>query len=371
MDRDLFESVPNFSEGSRPDVIAEIAGAAARAHVLDVDADADHNRLVVSLAGRRSDLLDALVASVETAVDRIDLREHRGVHPRVGAADVVPIVPLGGTSLAAARELAQEVGEQIWTRTRVPIYFYGYGERSRLADIRAGRVAPALGDASPHPTAGAVCVGARLPLVAFNVLLPDVGASAARALARSLRESGGGLRGVQALVFELPGGRVQLSMNLFRLDETPLAAVISELERRGVGLGPQQVIGLCPAAVASSAAAGRLLEARLAGAAARRGAEVSAAQGDDEHIRLAGRLEQTADELARAGIAQDEILRAAEQAAALVPVLNAAGALSHELETMLRIAARDLRAALVPETLVAQTVRVRALDRRLETAGLD
>ncbi|HYT12410.1 MAG TPA: hypothetical protein VEL12_06455 [Candidatus Nitrosopolaris sp.] len=366
MDRDLFESVPNFSEGSRPDVIAELAGAAAGAYVLDVDADADHNRVVISIAGRRRELLDALVATVETSVERIDIREHRGVHPRVGAADVVPIVPLGGASLVAAREVAQEVGERTWSRMRVPVYFYGYGEPHTLADIRAGRVAPALGEQSSHPTAGAICVGARLPLVAFNVMLPDLDASGARALARSLRESAGGLRGVQALVFVLPGGRIQLSMNLFRLDETSPAAVISELERRGVALGAQQVIGLCPAAVAVSAAAGRLLEARLAAAAARRGAELCAVQGDDEHIRLAGRLEQTADSIGRAGVEHDGMLSGAEQSAALVPVLKAAGVLSDELESMLGIAARGLRMALRPENLARFTARIQALDRRLD-----
>src|SRR6266852_1000503 len=121
MDRDLFESVPNFSEGSRPDVIAELAGAATGAYVLDIDADADHNRVVISIAGRRRELLDALVATVETSVERIDIREHRGVHPRVGAADVVPIVPLGGASLASAHELARELGERIWAELHVPV----------------------------------------------------------------------------------------------------------------------------------------------------------------------------------------------------------------------------------------------------------
>src|SRR5437899_2814930 len=318
MDRDLFESVPNFSEGSRPDVIAELAGGASRAHVLDVDADPDHNRVVISIAGRRHDLVDALVASVEMAVERIDLREHRGVHPRVGVADVVPIVPLGGTSLRAAREIAQVVGNLIWARIHVPVYFYGYGESNTLADIRAGRVAPAVGDHTHHPTAGAICVGARLPLVAFNVLLPDVDASEARALARSLRESSGGLRGVQALVFELPGGRTQLSMNLFRLGETPPAAVIADLVRRGVALGTQQIIGLCPAAVATSAAGERLLEARLAAAAARRGAELCAAQRDDVHLRLAGRLEQKADAISQPAFEHETMMSTSEKVVPLV-----------------------------------------------------
>jgi hypothetical protein len=176
---------------------------------------------------------------------------------------------------------------------------------------------------------------------------------------------------VQALAFELPGGRNQLSMNLFRLRDTTPAAVISELERRGVALGEQQIIGLCPAALATSAAAGRLLEARLAAAAARRGAELCAAQGDGEHIRLAGRLEQNADAMSRVGVEPEQILSTAEQAAALVLVLKAAGVLGEELDTMLRIAARGLRIALGPDVLAAFTPRIRALDRRLDSAGRD
>jgi len=186
-----------------------------------------------------------------------------------------------------------------------------------------------------------------------------------------LRESSGGLRGVQALVFELPGDRIQLSMNLFRLGETPPAGVITELVQRGVALGTQQIIGLCPAAVATSAAAGRLLEARLAAAAARRGAELCAAQRDDEHLRLAGRLEQTADAISRTAIEPEQMLSTAEQAAALVGVLKAARVLTDELEAMLRIAAQGLRIAMGPEIQAAFTTRIRALDRRLDLAGRD
>ena len=147
--------------------------------------------------------------------------------------------------------------------------------------MRAGRGHLVSGGPDLHPTAGAVCVGARQKLVAFNVILPGVDMSAARSLARSLRESRAGLRGVQALVFELPGGHVQLSMNLFRLEETSLAAVVAELERRGVVVGSQQVVGLCPAAVANPAAAGRLLEARLAASAARAGSLLCRERGGD------------------------------------------------------------------------------------------
>src|SRR5258708_23896666 len=246
----LFESVPNFSEGRRAEVIAEIAGAAAHAHVLDVDADVDHNRVVVSLAGEGPQIVDALVASVRVAAQRIHLREHSGVHPRVGAADVIPIVPLGEAPLDAARDLARDLGERIWKELRIPVFFYGYGEKDTLADIRAGRVRPTLGGPELHPSAGAVCVGARRLLLAFNILLPGLGLTAARALARSVRESAGGMRGVQALLFELPRGvltsdeRIQLSLNLFRLDETAPSTLIDQLARPCVGVGRPAVIGL-------------------------------------------------------------------------------------------------------------------------------
>jgi glutamate formiminotransferase len=359
----LFESVPNFSEGRRRDVIAAIAAAAGRSHVLDVDHDADHHRVVISMAAQRGRLLEAVLAAVGAAVERIDVRTHSGVHPRVGAADVVPIVPLGQSTLEEARELVREAGERIWSELKVPVYFYG--EHRRLADIRAGRVPPDLGGPELHPTAGAVSVGARLSLVAFNVLLPETDAVTARALARSLRESRAGMRGVQALVFELPGGRVQLSMNLFRVDETPPAAVVAELVRRGITVGEQQVVGLCPAAAASEVASGRLLEGRLAGAAARAGALRCREAGDEERGALAARLEREADGLAALGVAQEEVLAGAERAAALAPVLRAAKVLDSELEAMLGAAARGLRVAVSPSTQAAHPARIAALEARL------
>jgi glutamate formiminotransferase len=363
----LFESVPNFSEGQRPDVIAAIAAAAgsARSHVLDVDPDPDHHRVVISMAALRRGLLEGVMAAVGTAVDRIDVRTHTGVHPRVGAADVVPFVPLGQGTLDGARELAHEAAERIWSELKVPVYLYGYGENRSLADIRAGRARPDLGGPDLHPTAGAVCVGARLTLVAFNVLLPGLDAAAARALARSLRESRSGMRGVQALVFELPGGRIQLSMNLFRVDETPPAAIVAELIRRGVTVGEQQLVGLCPAIAAVDVAAGRLLEGRMAGVAARVGALRCREKGGDEHVALALKLEQEAAGLAALGVGQEELLAGAERAAALVPVLRAAGVFDAELEAMLGAAARGLRAAISPATVTAYPARIGALEARL------
>jgi glutamate formiminotransferase len=359
----LFESVPNFSEGRRPEVIAAIAGAPSRTHVLDVDPDYDHHRVVISMAAQRSTLLDGVMAAVGAAIEHIDMRSHAGVHPRVGAADVVPFVPLGQSTLADARELAREAGERIWSELKVPVYFYG--ENRSLADIRAGRAELDLGGPSLHPTAGAVSVGARLTLVAFNVLLPDMDLASARELARSLRESQAGMRGVHALVFQLSGGRVQLSMNLFRVDQTPPAAVVAELVRRGVKVGEQQLVGLSPAIAANEVAAGRLLEGRLAAAAARTGAVKCRSVGDEEHLALAVRLEREAEGLAALGVDQQDLLAGAERAAALVPVLRVAKVLDRELEAMLSAAAHGLRAAISPGTQAAYAARVTALDARL------
>jgi glutamate formiminotransferase len=360
----LFESVPNFSEGRDPVVVDAITrGAASRAHLLDVDADSDHNRTVVSLAGFHPHLIQALMASVHVAVELIDVRSHRGVHPRVGAADVVPIVPLDSTPLSTCAELVWELGERIWSELHVPVYFYGRGQS--LADIRGGRGRLDIGGPDLHPTAGAICVGARPKLVAFNVILSGIEAGAARALARSIRESGGGMRGVHALVFELSGGRVQLSMNLFRLEETTPAMVVDELERRGVSIVLQQVVGLCPAAVSNPAAAGRLLEARLAAAAARAGGARCRERGDDEHVALGRRLQSEAEGLSELGVDQEALLGGAERAAALVPVLKVAGVLDGELKAMLGVAAAGLLSAVGAETRLAYAARVAALDRRL------
>lgn len=361
----LFESVPNFSEGRRAGVIEAIAAAGGGAHVLDVDSDPDHNRTVVSLAGYRQPLVDGLVAAVAEAARRIDLREHSGVHPRVGAADVVPIVPLGDTTLEECHAVAREVGARIWSELHLPVFFYGHGESRRLADVRAGRATPDLGGQKLDPAAGAVCVGARPPLIAFNVILYSTDMVAARSLAKSLREVSGGLRGVQSLAFALPGERFQLSMNLFRAEETGPAAVLAELERRGVSFGAPEVVGLCPAGAATPAADGRLLEGRLACAAARAAGAACRAMGDEEHERLAARLEREAGALAALAAGQDELLSGAERAAALVPVMRAAGLAEPELESMLGVAARGMRAALRDATEALYRARVEALDARL------
>ncbi len=362
---ELFESVPNFSEGRDRDAIDAIAAAAVAAHVLDVHPDPDHHRTVVSLAGVRERLEDALLGAIAAAAERIDLRTHTGVHPRVGAADVVPVVPLGGTLLERCHELALRLGERVWRELTIPVYFYGYGANRTLADIRHGRAKPDLGGPHMHPSAGAVCIGARPPLVAFNVLLGGVSVAEARDLARSLRESKSGMRGVQALVFEIPGERLQLSMNLFRVDETPPAAVLDTLRRRGLNVLEQELVGLCPAVAANEAADGRLLEGRLGAAVAREGARRARGRRDEERDALAARLDKEADGLAAMAAGQSELLAGAERCAALPPVLNAAGLLDGELETLSLVAARGLRLAIRPDTAAAYHVRIAALDRRL------
>lgn len=361
----LFESVPNFSEGRRREVIDAIAASTAPAHLLDVCSDADHNRAVISLVGLKTRLVTGLVNAVGEARDRIDLSSHSGVHPRVGAADVVPIVPLHFASLADAHEVARELGERIWTELSLPVYFYGHSEPHTLADIRAGRAQLDFGGPSLHPTAGAVCVGARAALVAFNVVLSGVDVAAARVLAHSLRESGGGLKGVQALAFALGDGRVQLSMNLFRIDAARPDDVMMELERRGFVVEFQELVGLCPAVAANGAASGRVLEGRLASAAARVAADRCRARGGEELTALAGRLDREARELAALEVSQDAILVGAERAAALIHVLRAAQVADPEVESMLDVAARGLRAAISPATVAAYPARTDALDARL------
>ncbi|HUE67499.1 MAG TPA: hypothetical protein VMP38_04900 [Candidatus Acidoferrum sp.] len=361
---DLFESVPNFSEGRRADVIDAISGAASKAFVLDTDPDPDHHRVVVSVSGAGQRLVDGLMGAIAAAVERIDIGTHRGVHPRVGAADVVPIVPLGETSLERCRELAHELGERVWSELHVPVYWYGHGEHKTLADIRAGRAQLDLGH-ELHPTAGAACIGARRGLVAFNVILYGVDLVAARGLARSIRETGAGLRGVQALAFELPGERIQLSMNLFRVDETTPSAVVAELERRGVAVGAQQIVGLCPAVAANPAADSKLLEGRLAAVSAEAGAVRCEERGGEEMTALGSRLRREARELAQLRADQDEFLSGAERAAALIQVLRAARADDPEVDGILGVAAAGLRRAISPATESLYRARIDALDARL------
>ena len=286
------ESVPNVSEGRDAAAIAAIGGAflAAGARVLDVHADADHHRSVFTLvAPDDATLVEALVAGIAETRARVDLREHDGVHPRVGAADVVPLVPLRAGDLPRAERAARELARRLGGELRLPVFLYGtVGEGRRPAFFRrggpaelqrrvdAGELVPAAGPARLDPGAGAVLVGARSPLVAFNVDLATGDVEVARAVAAAVRESGSGLPGVQALGLLLPrSGRVQVSMNVIDVEAAPLhevvARVVEEAAARGVRTAGAELVGLLPAGVVARAAAhavllplldgGRVLEA--------------------------------------------------------------------------------------------------------------
>ena len=299
------------------------------------------------------------------------MRSHAGVHPRVGAADVVPIVPLDGTALARCIEVARQLGENVWSELSVPVYFYGAAamrpEARRLATIRGGALEPDLGGPVLHPSAGAVCIGARSVLVAYNVLLPGATLEVGDALARALRESSGGLPGVQGLAFELRTGMVQLSMNLVDVSQSPPAIVMDAVRRmaaeEGVEVGDEEVVGLCPAAVATPAADGRLLEGRLAAAGARAGAVACRKRGGREMELVSGRLEAEAQELSQLASGAENLLQGAERAMAAARVMRATSVHEPEAERMLRAAARGFRAG-VPDTGFPGA-RIAALDRWL------
>ena len=361
----LWESVPNFSEGRDRRTIDELAGEDA----LDQHADALHHRCVVTLADDDPErLLDGLLRRVAVAVERIDLRTHEGLHPRLGAADVLPIVPLGAAAMTAAEDLARELAEEIWRRHRVPVYFYGSlaGGR-RLAELRRARAAVPfdVGDRL-HPTAGACCVGARRPLVALNLAFPLARARVSAALP-AMRA----LPGVQALTFPTRGGLVQLSMNLTRPDEAGVARVVVEAERL-LGLrSVPELVGLCPAAAAGPGCDGRLLEGRLGATGAREGgarlrAIAGAADQAEELRRLGEHMAAREQPLAETRADPEAMLRAAEEAVALLRLLGAVpDAGDSRTLALLGVAARGLRLAVDDPRGGHLADRVRLLDHWL------
>ena len=273
------ESVPNVSEGRDADAIAAVGEAfASRARLLDVHSDADHNRSVFTLVGAGGDeaLVDSLVAGIAKAAEVVDLRTHEGAHPRVGAADVVPIVPIRPEDMERACRLALSLGHRVGAELELPVFLYGeVGDGRRPSFFRrggpdglqsrvdAGELTPDFGPTRLDPRAGAVLVGARKPLIAFNVVLATDDAGVARAVAAAVRESGGGLPGVQALGLQLASsGRAQVSMNLIDLEQAALHEVIevvaSEAARRGVEMESAELVGLLPATAVLKAAAGPL-----------------------------------------------------------------------------------------------------------------
>jgi glutamate formiminotransferase len=261
----LLESVPNVSEGRDRDVVADIGRALGRhGRVLDVHSDADHHRSVFTLVAEDSSIVEALLAGIARAAETIDLRSHDGIHPRVGAADVVPIVPLRSGEMSLAKEAALELGRRVGGELGLPVFLYGEsGEGRRPAFFRRGGpaelqrrietegLAPAFGPPRLDPRAGAVLIGARPTLVALNLELSSGALADAQAIAAAVRASGGGMPGVQALGLELPGsGRIQVSINVIDLDAAPLVDVVErvreEASRRDVTVGPGELVGLLP-----------------------------------------------------------------------------------------------------------------------------
>ena len=270
----LLESVPNFSEGRDAATIDAVGSAlGAHARLLDVHADPDHNRSVFTLVGTETELAEGLVAGIAVAAERIDLRVHEGAHPRIGAADVVPIVPLRPEDLDRARTVARAVGARVGAELGLPVFAYAPPERGPAfyrrggpvelqRRVDAGELAPDFGPSRLHETAGAVIVGARAPLIAFNVnLRGDV--AVARAIAAVVREKGGGFPGVRALGLDLPrAGFVQVSMNVEDWEASALHEIVARVEAeahaRGAEVVGSELVGLMPAG-AAAAAAGAML----------------------------------------------------------------------------------------------------------------
>jgi len=266
----IIECVPNFSEGTDASKVTQIVAAmqVEGVRLLDWSLDKAHNRSVVTIAGTPSGIVEAAARAAGKAAELIDLTKQNGVHPRIGAADVIPFIPVSGASLAECAVLARQAGLLIWRRYGVPVYFYGAAaarpDRILLEDVRKGQFEglrdaarreaarrPDIGGPELHETAGASAVGARSFLVAYNVHLREPDISAARAIARDIRAANGGLHGVKAIGV-LANGRAQVSMNVTDFNLTPMHhvhATIKHLaQRHGVLIDDAELIGLIPEA---------------------------------------------------------------------------------------------------------------------------
>ncbi len=293
----LVECVPNFSEGrdkSKVDAIIE-AMKLPGVYLLDREMDADHNRSVITLVGDRESIAEAAIRGVGKAAELIDLNRHQGAHPRMGAADVVPFIPIEGVTIEDCVAIARKVGEEIWKRFQVPIYLYEsaaiHPDRQNLENIRRGQFEglreevvtnparrPDFGDARLHLTAGATVVGARKALIAYNVFLNTADVDVAKKIAKAVRFSSGGLRYVKAAGFAVRG-LAQVSMNLTDFEQTPIARVFEfvkrEAARHGVAPLSSEIVGLVPKRALEQAAewflqienfdSSLILENRLAG----------------------------------------------------------------------------------------------------------
>ena len=265
----LVECVPNFSEGRNPETIDALRAALLSVpgvQLLDVHADASHNRSVFTFVAPPDAVVEAALRAMRVATERIDLTKHRGEHPRMGATDVVPFVPVRDVTMEQCVALARRLAERAAAELNIPIYLYAKAatrpDRERLPDLRAGEFEglggrigkdaaadPDFGPRRMHRTAGATAIGARPILVAFNIYLDTGDVSVAKDIARRIRASSGGLPAVQASGFEVDG-RAQVSTNLLDIDTTSPAAVFAEVERearqRGVGILRSEVVGLAP-----------------------------------------------------------------------------------------------------------------------------
>ena len=272
----LVECVPNFSEGrdsAKVDAIVE-AMKLPGVYLLDREMDADHNRCVITLAGERDAIQEAAIRGVGKAAELIDLTHHQGAHPRLGAADVVPFIPIDGVTLEDCVAMARHVGAEIWKRYQIPVYLYEAAaatpERQNLENIRRGQFEgireeiaanparlPDFGEARLHPTAGATVVGARKFLIAYNIFLNSPNVDIAKSIAKAVRFSSGGMRFVKASGF-LVRGLAQVSMNLTDFEQTPLHRVFEfvkrEAERYGVLPVSSEIIGLIPKRAVEQAA---------------------------------------------------------------------------------------------------------------------
>ena len=266
----IIESVPNISEGRRPEVLEAAAGAMRLVpglRVLDVQSDKDHNRSVLTVVGDERALRDGLLALFEVATSRIDLRGHQGEHPRVGAVDVVPFIPIEGASMKDCVALAREVGQAVAELFQIPVFLYEEAasapHRRNLEDVRRGQFEglaermrdplwkPDFGPAEPHASAGAVVVGARMPLIAYNINLGTPDVEIARRIAKAIRQSSGGYRFVKAMGVMLEErGVAQVSINMTDYKKTPLFRVFetvrSEAARYGVSVIGSEIVGLVP-----------------------------------------------------------------------------------------------------------------------------
>ena len=274
----LIECIPNVSEGRRPEIVGAMADAiraVAGVRLLDYSSDPSHNRSVFTLVGDAAGVERAVLALFERAVADIDLRTHHGEHPRLGAVDVVPFVPIEGVTMAECVALAKKVGAEVAARFHVPVYLYEEAStnpaRKNLEDIRRGEFeglaakmatagwTPDVGPATPHPSAGATVIGARMALIAYNINLATDRLDVAKKIAAAIRHSSGGYRFVKAIGITLEKrGIVQVSMNLTNFEKTPIFRVFEtvkrEAERYGVAILESEIVGLVPSAALMSAA---------------------------------------------------------------------------------------------------------------------